>query len=638
MPQETPDFDSDYPMSEVASDLTAKYDYPTQTEVVDSDIAGDYQNSLSGTYGSNMECPNTFTDLEVASGHVSDTGFNHTKDVESICSSPILIHGIESEDIGKTDKQSLKQVCVGVRNGSVSVTGPDSLNVASDHQMITLSYQNTYVGGEERELPSGRCVPTRGSPRAAGGHQWNRSVGMFKLGPSKLAMESQKRRPWWKVFLVSHRNIHLKVNGRVLGSTSEGNFGRVSTVNGYMSDVESRGGRVSPSVFLEGASDSEKEHSYLRLSVEGKSYASTRTLQEKVIENLGTHIKSETKGENSARSFYRSESSPRNFKTFNVAQKCDSFICKTGLSRVEEWVSSVQAMAPFTGDDQTLIEVEEIPESPTAPAASFFGPSRSEPEDRKQVSATVTRVDVAGDNDAEMTKMIVRSVNPLSTVAHFSGVGLKVIPTLVMFIRLKTLNLSANSFVRINPGSLPKSLQSLDISRNNIVVIEGLRELTRLRVLNLSFNRISRIGNGLSSCTSLKEVYLAGNKISEVEGLHRLSKLLVLDLSFNKLITTKSMGQIAANYKSLQSLNLLGNAVHSNLGDEQMRRFVTGICPHLVYLNTHALKSASSREALGKELKGSCKTTVKPSKRRSAHQLVLSHRRTYSGGIVGREL
>lgn len=37
----------------------------------------------------------------------------------------------------------------------------------------------------------------------------------------------------------------------------------------------------------------------------------------------------------------------------------------------------------------------------------------------------------------------------------------------------------------------------LNLSKNKISVIEGLRELTRLRVLDLSCNRISRIGHGM---------------------------------------------------------------------------------------------------------------------------------------------
>ena len=50
--------------------------------------------------------------------------------------------------------------------------------------------------------------------------------------------------------------------------------------------------------------------------------------------------------------------------------------------------------------------------------------------------------------------------------------------------------------VQITPGSLPKGLHVLDLSKNKIASIEGLRELTRLRVLYLNYNRISRIGHG----------------------------------------------------------------------------------------------------------------------------------------------
>lgn len=38
----------------------------------------------------------------------------------------------------------------------------------------------------------------------------------------------------------------------------------------------------------------------------------------------------------------------------------------------------------------------------------------------------------------------------------------------------------------------------LNLSKNNISTIEGLRELTRLRILDLSYNRIVRIGHGMS--------------------------------------------------------------------------------------------------------------------------------------------
>ena len=61
-----------------------------------------------------------------------------------------------------------------------------------------------------------------------------------------------------------------------------------------------------------------------------------------------------------------------------------------------------------------------------------------------------------------------------------------------------SINYVINYFLaaHVAPGSLPKGLHTLDLSRNKITSIEGFRELTRLRVLDLSYNRISRIGQG----------------------------------------------------------------------------------------------------------------------------------------------
>lgn len=102
----------------------------------------------------------------------------------------------------------------------------------------------------------------------------------------------------------------------------------------------------------------------------------------------------------------------------------------------------------------------------------------------------------------------------------------------------------------------------------------------------------------MANCSSLRELHLAGNKISEVEGLHRLLKVSYIDLSFNKLTSAKSIGQLAANYNSLQAINLLGNPLHSNLGEEPLRKLVSGLAPHVLYLNKQALKSVPARDAL----------------------------------------
>ncbi|KAK4771518.1 hypothetical protein SAY87_032050 [Trapa incisa] len=217
---------------------------------------------------------------------------------------------------------------------------------------------------------------------------------------------------------------------------------------------------------------------------------------------------------------------------------------------------------------------------------------------------------------------LIRTLNSSSTVAHISGVGLKVMPTLSCFFGLKSVNLSGNSIVRITSGSLPKGLHVLDLSRNKISAVEGLRELTRLRSLDLSYNRIARIGHGLSGCSLIKELYLAGNKISEIEGLHRLLKLTVLDLSFNKITTTKSIGQLVPNYNSLLALNILGNPIQNNISDEQLRKAVCSLLPRLVYLNKQPLKQQIAREVvmdgLAKAAVGTGRTSAR--RKQSGHR------------------
>ncbi|KAK7260104.1 hypothetical protein RIF29_25864 [Crotalaria pallida] len=72
---------------------------------------------------------------------------------------------------------------------------------------------------------------------------------------------------------------------------------------------------------------------------------------------------------------------------------------------------------------------------------------------------------------------------------------------------------------------------------------------------------------------------------AKIQALEELLKLTVLDLSFNKITTTKALGQLVANYNSLQALNLLGNPIQSNISNDQLRKAVFGLLPKLVYLN-----------------------------------------------------
>ncbi|KAE8730359.1 hypothetical protein F3Y22_tig00003041pilonHSYRG01421 [Hibiscus syriacus] len=252
------------------------------------------------------------------------------------------------------------------------------------------------------------------------------------------------------------------------------------------------------------------------------------------------------------------------------------------FKRIADWVNDLQHMSPSKESKDTF--------------------ELSHPSDQVKVEPavlnglTATKVDVKVSPDMEAAKRYISSLSASATTAQLSNHGLVVIPFLSAFVSLKVLNLSGNAIARITAGALPRGLHMLDLSRNNISTIEGLRELTRLRVLNLSYNRIFRIGHGLASCSSLKELYLAGNKISEVEGLHRLLKLMVLDLRFNKISTTKCLGQLAANYNSLQAISLEGNPAQKNVGDEYLKKHLQGLLPNLVYFNRQAIKVKDAAE------------------------------------------
>eukprot|EP00268_Persea_americana_P029420 TRINITY_DN28446_c0_g1_i3.p1 TRINITY_DN28446_c0_g1~~TRINITY_DN28446_c0_g1_i3.p1 ORF type:complete len:733 (-),score=148.29 TRINITY_DN28446_c0_g1_i3:474-2672(-) len=226
--------------------------------------------------------------------------------------------------------------------------------------------------------------------------------------------------------------------------------------------------------------------------------------------------------------------------------------------------------------------------------------SHSSPKAMKDLSLTSGvspgKFDAMVTPGMEAANRYISSLTAISSSAQMANLGLSVIPFVSAYTSLRVLNLSGNAIVRITAGALPRGLHVLNLSKNSISTIEGLRELTRLRMLDLSYNRIFKIGHGLASCSSLKELYLAGNKISEVEGLHRLLKLNILDLRFNKISTAKCLDQLAANYGSLQAINLVGNPAQKNVGDEQLKKYLVGLLPRLLYFNGQMIRNSSLKE------------------------------------------
>ncbi|TVU48112.1 hypothetical protein EJB05_07737 [Eragrostis curvula] len=363
---------------------------------------------------------------------------------------------------------------------------------------------------------------------------------MLKKRSSRQVLPSRSRKLWWRLLLWSHRNMH-------------------------------RPGASATTPFLPPSADT------YNAPRQNDGYTSD-TL------DVVTAATREPKNKEVAAEEEEEEPIPNQWVAFSAE-------ASSSLDRVSAWVNSL-GNGSFHAVDEEEEEEDDVAEHDPA--------ARAPCSEIVECSALAAEKHARGKrraaDEAVQASSVVQTLNMVSSVAHISGMGLKAVPMIAAFSTLRAVNLSGNFIVHISPGSLPKGLHSLDLSRNNIANIEGLRELTRLRVLNLSYNRISRIGHGLSSCTAIRELYLAGNKISDVEGLHRLLKLAVLDVSFNKITTAKSLGQLVANYGSLRALNLVGNPVQANVGDETLRKAVSGLLPRLEYLNKQAVKPQRARE------------------------------------------
>ncbi|XP_022975597.1 uncharacterized protein LOC111475193 isoform X2 [Cucurbita maxima] len=380
-----------------------------------------------------------------------------------------------------------------------------------------------------------------GSPGSVMTHHSADKV-MLKKRSSSQILPSRSRRLWWKLFLWSHRNLQkpCTTNTKALPTSSAFN-----QQGGYCSDNLEPNRAAGKSIMESPGSGECPENN-----------ESNDQDQENVC--IGV-----------------SGLWPQNQWVAFSAESSST------LRRVDEWVKDLQ-LEPCLSIDAVGDDNDSDTFFPLTPErTATHTPRRGEPNLTEEIL---------------YANSIIGSLNSSSTVAHISGIGLKAIPTISHLSGLRSVNLSGNLIDHINPGSLPKGLHTLNLSRNMIIAIEGLKELARLRILDLSYNRISHIGHGLSNCAIIKELYLAGNKISDVDGLHRLLKLTVLDLSFNKISTNKALAQLVANYNSLQALNLLGNPIQSNVSDDQLRKAVVGLLPSLVYLNKQHIKAQRARE------------------------------------------
>uniref|UniRef100_A0A8C7GJX3 Nischarin n=1 Tax=Oncorhynchus kisutch TaxID=8019 RepID=A0A8C7GJX3_ONCKI len=101
---------------------------------------------------------------------------------------------------------------------------------------------------------------------------------------------------------------------------------------------------------------------------------------------------------------------------------------------------------------------------------------------------------------------------------------------------LTTLDMSHNHIVCIdNSVKLIPKVEFLDLSSNELSMVENLQHLYNLIHLDLSYNILTVLEGAHTKLGNIKTLNLAGNQLDSLAGLTKLYSLVNLDLSSNKL-------------------------------------------------------------------------------------------------------
>lgn len=337
-----------------------------------------------------------------------------------------------------------------------------NIETKRDRRLITSPTKSYYSSDNAHDmwatLDSEATNGLPGSPVSVMTSSFSADRVMRKKSYSFPVLPSMNRKLCWKLFLSSHKNFHgpwISIQQRI-------NINDVSKKTaGYCSDVPGS----SPCVGTRNKQKMEQPETMTQADLWVQCYAET-----------------------------------------------------SAVDKVNAWIHGLEDCQFVDGGNGAEEAAEEAFSYPT----SFEVGETS--RKKKSQTGQPTKEIIQGNN-------VFQALCSFSPVANLAGMGLKVIPAISAFSSLRSVNLSGNligknqqplpfylsknflydvsisSFIividlfpltaaYISSGMLPKSLHTLDLSRNQIATVDGLRELTRLRVLNLSYNKISRISYG----------------------------------------------------------------------------------------------------------------------------------------------
>ncbi|CAI2362369.1 unnamed protein product [Moneuplotes crassus] len=162
------------------------------------------------------------------------------------------------------------------------------------------------------------------------------------------------------------------------------------------------------------------------------------------------------------------------------------------------------------------------------------------------------------------------------------------------------LALSYRNIIDIDNLKGMEKLRKLQLDNNIIYKIQNLDHLINLEWLDLSFNQIEKI-EGLGTLTKLTDLSLYNNHIEEVGGLGKLLELNVLSLGQNRIKSYENVITYLREIPNkLEVLTLEGNPCIKKENKEEYQLYAYAYLEKLQYLDYHIVKQEIRNAALEK--------------------------------------
>jgi len=130
---------------------------------------------------------------------------------------------------------------------------------------------------------------------------------------------------------------------------------------------------------------------------------------------------------------------------------------------------------------------------------------------------------------------------------------------------LKFLDFYNNQITEIKRLDNLNKLNYLDFGNNRISEIKGLDKLINLNLLNIYNNQITEI-KGLDKLINLNSLDISNNQITEIKGLDKLINLNSLDISKNQITEIKELDKLI----NLNSLRIYSNQINEIKGVDNL--------------------------------------------------------------------